>query len=54
VVVVPTRPCPPDQPEAWTGIDFKWLMTGTGNTYAEWTVPNKAAKYATFTMNGSV
>jgi len=51
VVVVPTRPCPPDQPGDWTGLDFKWLMTGTGNTWAEWTAANKAAKFATFTTN---
>lgn len=54
VTVVPQRPCPPDQPAAWSGVDFKWAMTGTGNTFAEWTADNKAALYATFSMNTAI
>jgi len=53
-VVVPDRPCPPDQPADWTGIDFKSVMTGTGNTLAEWTAANKAAKWGTLYLNKGV
>jgi hypothetical protein len=53
-IVVPERPCKPTQPPAWTGLDYKPTMTGTGNTFLEWTADNKAAKWATFSQNSMV
>lgn len=48
---LPTRPCPPDVPTGYAGID---LQTAPSVAFASWTTTQKGANYATFNSGSQV